>query len=125
MADNGFGRFVLGFWIGAAVGAALALILTPYSGEEMQQQLQERSTELKGQMQESAGRVAEEAKARAQQVAGTVRDQVAQVEQQGRVALSRGVEGAQHAADAEEARANRAADSVERSARLNQVTRRV
>jgi len=46
---NGSGAFWTGFFLGALVGAAVALLMTPQSGEETRLQLQERSSGLKDQ----------------------------------------------------------------------------
>lgn len=42
----GFLRFLVGLIVGALVGAALALLLTPQSGEEFQRLLRERAEEI-------------------------------------------------------------------------------
>lgn len=44
---NGSGEFVAGFLVGALTGAALALLFTPVTGEEMRSQLREKGIELK------------------------------------------------------------------------------
>jgi gas vesicle protein len=46
---NDSGAFWAGFFLGALVGAAVALLMTPQSGEETRLQLQERTGGLKGQ----------------------------------------------------------------------------
>jgi gas vesicle protein len=99
MANSSIGKFIVGFWVGALAGAAAALLLTPYSGEEMQQQIQEKGIELKGQVQGQAGKLADQAKTAATQVADTVKTQVGQVGQSGNVVLSEGAQGAQQAVD--------------------------
>lgn len=43
--EGGFGAFLAGFIIGGLVGAAVALVLAPQSGEETRSQLASRSTE--------------------------------------------------------------------------------
>lgn len=43
--EGGFGPFLAGFIIGGLVGAAVALVLAPQSGEETRSQLTNRSTE--------------------------------------------------------------------------------
>ncbi|MGQ9491829.1 MAG: YtxH domain-containing protein [Anaerolineae bacterium] len=42
----GFLRFLAGLILGALVGAALALLLTPQSGEEFQRFLRQRAEEI-------------------------------------------------------------------------------
>ena len=70
MSDQGSsGDFVAGFFIGALVGAALALIFAPASGEEVRSQLRDKSIELRGRVEElggEAGKRAEEIRARGQ-----------------------------------------------------------
>ncbi|MCX7670632.1 MAG: YtxH domain-containing protein [Anaerolineae bacterium] len=44
--------FLLGVVLGAAVGALTALLLTPYSGDELRRQIGERSSELGGQFEQ-------------------------------------------------------------------------
>lgn len=48
MSDSGSsGDFFAGFVFGAFVGAALALLLTPYPGDELRHQLRDKGIELK------------------------------------------------------------------------------
>lgn len=44
--------FLLGVVLGAAVGALTALLLTPYSGDELRRQIGERGSELGGQFEQ-------------------------------------------------------------------------
>ncbi len=44
---EGSGDFAAGFFVGALVGAAIALLLTPVSGEEMRTQISQKGIELK------------------------------------------------------------------------------
>jgi gas vesicle protein len=65
------GDFVAGFFIGALVGAALALIFAPASGDEVRSQIRDKSIELRGRVEElgtEAGKRADELKARGQTV---------------------------------------------------------
>lgn len=67
MSDSG--DFVVGFLFGAFVGATLALLFTPVSGNEMRSQLRERSIELKDRAEElgtEASKRAEELRAKGQ-----------------------------------------------------------
>lgn len=48
--------FLLGIVLGAAVGGLAALLLTPYSGQELRQQINERSSELGGQVEQLTDR---------------------------------------------------------------------
>ena len=74
--------FVVGFVVGALAGAATALMLTPYSGDEMRDQLKEKGIELKS-----------EAERRASDVKG----QAEQLQEKGRIVLSDNVKKAQEA----------------------------
>jgi gas vesicle protein len=60
--DNDFGNFLAGFVIGGLVGAAVALLMAPQSGEETRATLMEKSIELKDKAVVSA----EEARTRAE-----------------------------------------------------------
>src|SRR3989304_5688712 len=70
MADNdtdlGFGTFFLGLVVGGAVGAAVALLFAPQSGEETRMMIQEKGIEIRDKVGESAtaARVRAEEKAR-------------------------------------------------------------
>ena len=90
MGDSG-GEFFAGFVIGALAGAAAALLLTPCSGEEMRQLIEEKGIELKNQ----AERMAEEAKAKAELAAGDVRIQTDHVSKHGRIVVAENVRKAQ------------------------------
>ena len=47
--DNEYGAFFSGFLIGGLVGAAVALLLAPQSGEETREIIRDRSIELRDQ----------------------------------------------------------------------------
>ena len=53
-SDNEIGAFLTGFIIGGLVGAAVALVTAPQSGEETRMQLRERSIELRDRAVETA-----------------------------------------------------------------------
>jgi len=80
MSDRGL--FVVGFIVGALAGAAAALMLTPYSGDEMRDQLKEKGIELKSE---------------AERRAGDVKGQAEQLQEKGRIVLSDNVKKAQEA----------------------------
>lgn len=92
MSDNG-GAFVFGFLVGAAAGAAAVLLLTPYSGEELRQQIGAKGVDLKGQV----GQVAEDARSRMGQVTGNLQGQVTEVTERGRIVIADNVRKAQQA----------------------------
>ena len=56
MADNDsdIGAFLSGFMLGGLVGAAVALILAPQSGEETRAQIRQKGIELRDQALETA-----------------------------------------------------------------------
>ncbi|MHB0868365.1 MAG: YtxH domain-containing protein [Chloroflexota bacterium] len=59
--ENGAGGFVSGFLLGGLVGAAVALLLTPRSGEEARDTLMDRGIELKVKAEEVAAKARVEA----------------------------------------------------------------
>jgi gas vesicle protein len=87
MSDRGL--FVVGFAMGALAGAAAALLMTPYSGEEMRGQLKEKGIELKTE----AERLATDAKTEAEQL-----------QEKGRIVLSDNVKKAQEAVQSAQAK---------------------
>jgi gas vesicle protein len=85
MEENGGGQsFILGFVIGAIAGAAAALLLTPQSGQEMRQTIGQKSVELK-----------DGATRQAQQITTQAKDQVAYVQEKGKIVISENVRKAQ------------------------------
>jgi gas vesicle protein len=87
MSDRGL--FVVGFFVGALAGAAAALLLTPYSGEEIRDQMKEKGIELKSE----AERRAADAKLQAEQL-----------QEKGRIVLSDNVKKAQEAVQTAQAK---------------------
>jgi gas vesicle protein len=73
MSDNesDFGAFLAGFVIGGLVGAAVALMIAPQSGEETRTLIHDRSIELKDKALEKA----EEARVKAEAAAAEARAQ--------------------------------------------------
>ncbi len=68
-SEGGSGDFLAGFLVGAFVGAAVALLFAPASGEEMRSQIREKSIELKDRAEDltlEASKKAEELKAKGQ-----------------------------------------------------------
>ena len=70
------GAFLAGFVIGGLVGAAVALILAPRSGEEIRSQLIERGEEFRNRAREYGDDYLSSTKNRLQDVRGEVKDQV-------------------------------------------------
>jgi gas vesicle protein len=69
-SDSEIGSFLTGFIVGGLVGAAVALMLAPQSGEETRAQIRQRSIELRDQ----AGGVAEDTRRRAEEAAAAARN---------------------------------------------------
>ena len=79
--DGEFGAFIAGFMIGGMVGAAVALLLAPQSGEETRTIIHDRSIELK----DKAAEKAESARAKAEAAAAEARtraDELAKLTQE-------------------------------------------
>jgi gas vesicle protein len=81
MSDqNGdFGAFLSGFILGGLVGAAIALLITPQSGEETRVMIRDRSIELK----DKAVEAAEEARMRAEAAAEEARLRADEIKHRG------------------------------------------
>ena len=47
-------NFMMGFVIGGLIGATVALLLTPSSGEELRLQIMERTKQIKSEVQQAA-----------------------------------------------------------------------
>ena len=84
MADNDdFGAFVSGFMIGGLIGAAVALLLAPQSGEETRMMIRDKGIELKDQVETTAG----DARVRAEELAQDARARASEAQQRGQVVL--------------------------------------
>lgn len=92
MSDNNgdFGAFLAGFVIGGLVGAAVALIMAPQSGEETRTLIRDRSIELKDKAAEKAetARIkaeaaAAEARARADEIAKLTQEKASELKKKG------------------------------------------
>ena len=62
--NSDFGAFLSGFVLGGLVGAAVALLLAPQSGEETRTYIREKGIELKDYAEESAADVRAQAEAK-------------------------------------------------------------
>jgi gas vesicle protein len=96
-----FGAFFAGLMIGGVVGAAVALLLAPQSGEETRTMIRDKGIELKEQVEKTAAdaRVraeqlaqeaklkAEEARLRAEQLAQEAKARAEEVQRRGQVLL--------------------------------------
>ena len=79
MADNGLDKFVTGMVFGAALGAAIGLLLAPKPGSETRQLVRERAGEYIDVARERAGEYAGPVRERAGEVLGTARQRVTSV----------------------------------------------
>lgn len=89
--DDSSGGFLLGFVLGALSGAAVALLYAPKSGDEMREELKEKSYELKDRAQEMGVDVErlEELKERGQTALQQQRARLQEAVEEGRVAAER------------------------------------
>lgn len=85
MANNNddFGAFVSGFMVGGLIGAAVALLLAPQSGEETRTMIREKGVELKDQVETTAT----DARLRAEEMAADARSRAEDMQQRGQVVL--------------------------------------
>lgn len=92
--DNEFGAFMVGFVIGGLVGAAVALLTAPQSGEETRTLIRDKSIELKDKAAETAEetrlraeKTATEARTRADELSKEARDRADQIRTRGQEIL--------------------------------------
>jgi gas vesicle protein len=78
MADNSgdLGSFLAGFVIGGLIGAGVALLLAPQSGEETRGMIKEKSIELRDRAYDTA----EEARVKAEQLTQQARERAAEIQ---------------------------------------------
>ncbi|MHB1296772.1 MAG: YtxH domain-containing protein [Anaerolineae bacterium] len=92
MSKEGGGDFAAGFLVGALVGAAVALVLAPVSGEEMRNQLREKSIELKDKAEDlglDAGKTVETVRAKGQALLDEQKTRFQEAIDEGRLAAQR------------------------------------
>lgn len=106
MSDrSGGAEFFAGLMIGGLIGAAIALLMAPQSGEETRAQIRDRSVELKDRAEESmadarargeaivadararADAIVAEARHRSEEIQQQARERAAQLQEQGRTKL--------------------------------------
>ena len=94
MSDrSGGAEFFAGLVIGGLVGATLALLLAPQSGEETRAQIRDKSLELKGRAEESimeARQIAEKQMAALQEQVAALQQQVITLQEKGKEAFEKG-----------------------------------
>ena len=82
MADNSgdLGSFLAGFVIGGLIGAGVALLMAPQSGEETRALIADKSIELRDRAAETAGEVQTQAGEFASQTAEAYNQQVQRIQ---------------------------------------------
>ncbi|HUF38935.1 MAG TPA: YtxH domain-containing protein [Anaerolineales bacterium] len=81
--DSDFGAFLSGFVVGGLVGAAVALLMAPQSGEETRTVIKEKGIELR----DMAAEKAEEVRTMAGEVADSAKSKAADLQKRGQVVL--------------------------------------
>jgi gas vesicle protein len=92
MAENGsdLGAFLAGCMVGGLIGAGVALLLAPQSGEETREMIREHSIELKNRAEQAA----EEFRSKAETAIGEGRERVDEVVESAKQRVSRRKPGA-------------------------------
>jgi gas vesicle protein len=103
--DSDMGAFLTGFFLGGLVGAALALLYAPQSGEETRTYIKEKGIEIKDKVNETAeetraraeaaledariraDRALQETRARAEELAQLTKQRAIELQQKGQVVL--------------------------------------
>ena len=88
--DSDLGAFLAGFMIGGLIGAGVALLMAPQSGEETRELIRERSIELKGRAEEAA----DDFRSRAETAISSGRDRVDDAVESAKQRVSRRKPGA-------------------------------
>jgi len=79
-SDGDFGAYLSGFLLGGLVGAAVALLLAPQSGEQTRALISEKAIELKDQVDQKAT----EARTKAEELAEEAKQKATTLQQQGK-----------------------------------------
>ncbi|MEK6221008.1 MAG: YtxH domain-containing protein, partial [Chloroflexota bacterium] len=92
--DSDFGNFLSGFFMGGLIGAAVALLMAPQSGEETRTVIRDKSIEFKDKTVSSveeayakAESAAADARARADELAQVARTRASELKARGQVVL--------------------------------------
>lgn len=87
-----FGSFFSGFLMGGIIGAAVALLMAPQSGEETRKYIREKGIELRDMSTSALEKAAAEARARAEELTRMAREQTGQLRGRAEQLRSRGEE---------------------------------
>jgi len=104
--ESDLGAFLSGFVIGGLVGAAVALILAPQSGEETRTLIRDKGIELRDQVEQTTT----EARARAEKLAEEARLKAEDLQKRGQVVL-----------EEQKARLEKAVDAGKKAAKSKEV----
>jgi gas vesicle protein len=81
--DNDFGVFFSGFLIGGLIGAAVALLFAPQSGEETRAMIRDKSIEIKDKVEQTAA----DARTKAEELAKDAKAKAEELQRRGQVIL--------------------------------------
>jgi gas vesicle protein len=90
-----FGSFFSGFLMGGIIGAAVALLMAPQSGEETRKLIREKGIELRDMSNEALEKAAAEARTRADELTRMAREQASELRGRAESLRSRGEEVAE------------------------------
>ena len=93
-SDNGGANFLVGFFVGAAMGVMGALLLAPKSGRELREELADEGRKLRERAADEGRRVRE----RSEEVAGELRQRGEAAYEKGREGIAETTETAKKAA---------------------------
>ena len=93
-SDNGGANFLVGFFVGAAMGAMGALLLAPKSGRELRESLADEGKRLRERAKDESRRVRE----RSEEIIGEVRERGGAAYQKTREGINETSETAKKAA---------------------------
>ncbi|MEX2143734.1 MAG: YtxH domain-containing protein [Anaerolineales bacterium] len=88
--DGDFGSFLSGLLMGGIIGAAVALLMAPQSGEETRKLIRERSIELRDMGSDALEKAAAEARAKANELTKLAREQTAELRGRAEQLVNRG-----------------------------------
>ncbi|MEX1248469.1 MAG: YtxH domain-containing protein [Anaerolineales bacterium] len=90
-----FGAFFSGFLMGGIIGAAVALLMAPFSGEETRKMIREKGIELRDMGADALEKAAAEARSRADELTRMAREQAGELRGRAEQLRSRGEEVAE------------------------------